>query len=204
MNEIKMTERKENRSARRSRRLIREAFEQLLAEKEFTKITITDIMERADLSRTTFYVHYPDIFGIVEEMQNEILQKNMQIFSNIEYRNILKDPMPYLECISNILRESMDLYRKVGYPESGELKKARFQILMENDIINNSDIPAAVRNSPYFAIRVNFFLGGIMNVYQHWADGELSCSLEEVTDHIAHMIQHSAKEFLNTDWTRSL
>ena len=69
--------------------------------------------------------------------------------------------------------------------------------------MNNSDIPLAVRNSPQFAIRVHFFLGGIMNTYQRWAEGELNCSLEQVTAHIAKMIQQTATEFLETDWMQN-
>ena len=160
-------------------------------------------MERADLSRTTFYVHYPDIYGIIEEMQREILQRNMQIFSNIEYRNILKDPMPYLTCITNIMQESMTLFRKIGYTDNAPQKMNRFQLLLENEIMNNSDIPADVRSSPQFSIRVHFFMGGIMNAYQHWAEGKIDCTLQQVTDHIAHMIQQTATEFLETDWTQS-
>lgn len=162
-----MTERKENRSSRRSRRLIRQAFLELLEEREFSKITIIDIVERADLNRSTFYAHYPDIFGIVDEMQNEILQRNMQIFSNIEYRNILKDPMPYLQCITNTMQERMTLLKRIGQSGNIQQKTTRFLLLMENDIMNNSDIPEAVRNSPQFGIRVHFFLGGILNTYQH-------------------------------------
>lgn len=49
-----MAPKKEYRSAVRSRRLIREAFLQLLQEKELRKITVTDIVNRADINRTTF------------------------------------------------------------------------------------------------------------------------------------------------------
>ena len=91
-----MTERKENRSARRSRRMIRQAFEELLQQREFSKITVIDIVERADLNRSTFYAHYPDIYGIVDEIQEEIIQRNMELFRQLEFRNILKDPRPYL------------------------------------------------------------------------------------------------------------
>lgn len=175
----------------------------MLQEREFSKITVTDIVERADLNRSTFYAHYPDIFGIVEEMQNEIMQKHMQIFSNIEYRNILKNPMPYLQCITDTMQESMALVKTLGFSASIQKKTSRFQRLMENDIMNNSDIPLAVRNSPQFAILVHFFLGGIMNTYQRWAEGELNCSLEQVTAHIAKMIQQTATEFLETDWMQN-
>lgn len=195
-----MTERKENRSSRRSKKLIRQAFEQLLTEREFSKITIIDIVERADLNRSTFYAHYPDIYGIVEEMQNEILQRNMQLFSNMEYKNILKDPMPYLQCITNTMQESMALFQKVGLRQELLQKSSRLQLFLENEIMSNSDIPKEVRISPQFAIRVHFFLGGIINTYHSWARGQLPCSMEQVTTHIAQMIQLTASEFLETDW----
>ena len=199
-----MTERKENRSSRRSRRLIRQAFLELLEEREFSKITIIDIVERADLTRSTFYAHYPDIFGIVDEMQNEILQRNMQIFSNIEYRNILKDPMPYLQCITDTMQERMTLLKRIGQSGNIQQKTTRFLLLMENDIMNNSDIPEAVRNSPQFGIRVHFFLGGILNTYQHWAEGQLDCTLEGVSQQIADMVRQPASGVLETDWMQSL
>jgi len=160
-------------------------------------------VERADLNRSTFYAHYPDVFGIVEEMQNEIIQKHMQIFTNIEYRNILKDPMPYLKCITDAMQESMALVNTLGFSASSQQKSNQFQRLMESDIMNNSDIPLSVRNSPQFSIRVHFFLGGILNTYQRWAEGDLNCSLEQVTAHIAKMIQQTATEFLETDWMQS-
>ena len=198
-----MTQQKENRSSRRSRRLIRQAFESLIQEREFSRITVTDIVERADLNRSTFYAHYPDIFGIVEEMQNEIMQRHMQIFSNIQYRNMLKDPMPYLQCITDTMQESIALARTLGLSEGIYQKPGRFQTMMEHDIMNHSDIPEEVRKSPHFAIRVHFFLGGIMNVYQRWAEGSLNCSLDQVTAHIAKMIQQTASEFLETDWMQN-
>jgi len=68
-----MTERKENRNARRSRQMIREAFEELLEEKGFHKITVTDIVARADLNRSTFYAHYPDIYGSVSPSHSLLL-----------------------------------------------------------------------------------------------------------------------------------
>ena len=49
--------RAEYRSAIRSRRMIREAYTVLLKEKDLSKITVTDIVNRADINRATFYAH---------------------------------------------------------------------------------------------------------------------------------------------------
>lgn len=197
-----MTGQKENRSSRRSRHLIRQAFQELLEEREFSKITVVDIVQRADLNRSTFYAHYPDIYGIVDELQEEIMQRNMELFQQLEYRNILKDPMPYLHCITTTMEENLDLMRRLGMTENVQQKSSKLLQLLEHDIMHHSDIPKEVRESVLFGIRVHFFLGGILNAYQQWASGKLSCSLDQVSSQISDMIRQTATGFLETDWTQ--
>ena len=199
-----MTQQTENRSARRSRRMIREAFEALLQERGFHKITVTDIVDRADLNRSTFYAHYPDIYGIVGERQDEILQRNMELFRQLQFRNILKNPKPYLDCIAATMEQNLELMQRLGLSENIHRKSEKFQAMMEYDIMHNSDIPLEVRQSALFGIRVHFFLGGIMNVYQRWAEGKLDCALDPVSSQIGDMIRQTATGFLETNWTENL
>jgi AcrR family transcriptional regulator len=53
---------------RRTRQLLLDALQRLLAEKEFDKISIQDITEAATLNRATFYAHYPDKFALLEQL----------------------------------------------------------------------------------------------------------------------------------------
>ena len=182
--------------------MIRQAFEDLLKERGFHKITVSDIVSRADLNRSTFYAHYPDIYGIVDEMQDEIIQRNMELFQQIQFRNILKDPKPYLHCIATTVEQNLELMQRLGLTENVQRKSEKLQEMMEHDIMNNSDIPEMVRESALFGIRVHFFLGGIINAYQRWAEGKLNCTLDQVSSQIGDMIRQTATGFLETDWMR--
>jgi AcrR family transcriptional regulator len=51
---------------RRTRLLLQESLEKLLASKEFDKISVQDIAEAATVNRATFYDHYPDKFALLE------------------------------------------------------------------------------------------------------------------------------------------
>lgn len=191
-----MVQKKEYRSAARSRRLIREAFQALLREKDFERITITDIVNRADLNRSTFYAHYPDIYAVVEEIQDEMVQRNVSLIEQTPYRDILRNPKTYLDAMTAILRENMELLQRLGHTAQLHTRLDSFRRLMVNDILQSSDIPELLRRSPEFEIRVHFFIGGIMNTYQQWAEGKISCSLEEISEEIAVMIQKSGADFL--------
>ena len=51
---------KTDRRVRRTRKLIQEAFVSLILEKRYDKITVQNIIDRADVSRSTFYAHFQD------------------------------------------------------------------------------------------------------------------------------------------------
>jgi len=48
-----------------------EALDALLHEKDFERISVQDIAEKAALNRATFYDHYPDKFALIESMVHE-------------------------------------------------------------------------------------------------------------------------------------
>ena len=55
-----------DRRVRKSQQAILESFVGLLAEKDFERITMQDIAERADVNRGTVYLHYVDKFDLLE------------------------------------------------------------------------------------------------------------------------------------------
>jgi AcrR family transcriptional regulator len=55
-----MSSSKPDRRVNRTRRLLRAALMALILEKGYDAVTVEDITQRADLGRTTFYLHYKD------------------------------------------------------------------------------------------------------------------------------------------------
>lgn len=54
------TEEKKDRRIGRTQQLLREALESLILEKPYPDITVQDIIDRANVGRSTFYAHYLD------------------------------------------------------------------------------------------------------------------------------------------------
>ena len=54
-----------------TRNAIKRAFIELLEEKSLARITVRDIADRCDINRNTFYYHYQDILGLLEEITSE-------------------------------------------------------------------------------------------------------------------------------------
>ncbi len=65
----------ENRSTRRTRAAIESSLLELLAQKPVNKITVQEIIDRANVCRTTFYAHYQDIYDLIESIGNAIIDE---------------------------------------------------------------------------------------------------------------------------------
>ena len=65
----------DNRRVRMTKRLIKDAYLELLEENPDARVSVTDICERADLNRSTFYAHYEDTRQLRREMERDILEQ---------------------------------------------------------------------------------------------------------------------------------
>ena len=52
---------------------IQEAFKKMLNEKSYEKITVQDVIEEAQISRSAFYSNFIDLNHLLEKMQEEII-----------------------------------------------------------------------------------------------------------------------------------
>ena len=76
--------RKQDRRTRYTRQTIKDTFLELLKQKSFTKITVTEICKNAEINRGTFYLHYYDIHDVLSDIFNMIYNKNSPTSSGSE------------------------------------------------------------------------------------------------------------------------
>ncbi len=69
------TPRKEDRRIVRTRALLRDALLELIIEKGYQDITVQDITDRADVARTTFYLHFTDKDDLLFKSMREIYEE---------------------------------------------------------------------------------------------------------------------------------
>lgn len=75
-------EKKVDRRAQRTKRLFKRAFIDLLYEKDYNDISVTDIVEKADFNRSTFYFHYKYKEELVSELNDSMINGLISAFSH--------------------------------------------------------------------------------------------------------------------------
>ena len=184
----------EYRSAIRSRKMIRESFLELLKEKDISKITVTDIVNKADLNRSTFYAHYMDVRAITEEMENEVIDKMIEILKKFEFKNFFNNPTPLLLEVSRFLESNEETYKILLKVNDAETFLKKLKNEFAKYMMSDTDIPEYLKDSKMVNLRISYFAGGIINMYQDWFNGNLDCSLNDIALEVSKLLSLEANE----------
>ena len=69
-----MQEETQDRRIKRTKMLLQNALVDLMLEKAVGKISVKELTQKADVNRSTFYLHYLDIYDMLEQMENEFVE----------------------------------------------------------------------------------------------------------------------------------
>lgn len=171
---------KEYRNAIRSRKLIRSAMIELLAEKDLSRITVVDIIRRADLSRNTFYAHYQDVYAVLEELENDFLtEMNLRLDEAIQNHQF-SESLPLLRKFQHFVEESVETYRLLLANQNAaafceKIKRAFIDRVMA------SLTEAEVTDPKGFEIFLECTTAGFVSLYQKSLNHESPLTLDEIT-----------------------
>lgn len=73
---------KNNQRFQETEQKILEIFSELLSEKEVSQITVREICEKAGINRSSFYLHFQDVYDLLEKLEYFTMLKSGQIFSD--------------------------------------------------------------------------------------------------------------------------
>ena len=184
-----MEEKKLYRNAIRSKQMIRNAYMQLLQEKPYEKITATDIIQRANINRSTFYAHYPDARGILDEIVGEVTLMFQNMLSQIDFSVFFDDPMPILAKVIEFLEENRGLHQMLLRSSMALEQLEQLKKVLIRQVLETPNLPVEDRNSVATVIRVRMLLGGLIDTYRQWLEGEFQCTLEEAAAEVASVIR---------------
>lgn len=87
-----MDEKKIDGRVRRTKRLLKEGLTELMAQKSIKKITVRELSDLVEINRGTFYLHYKDIYDLVEQIEDELFDEFEAIILSYPSDLLTKEP----------------------------------------------------------------------------------------------------------------
>ena len=98
-----------NRRIRRTKALLRHGLAQLMSEKSVNEVTVKELVDLVDINRSTFYLHYTDIYNMLESVEDELFDEILHTIRTHPVSPFNKDSFPFIEDIFAILFDNREI-----------------------------------------------------------------------------------------------
>ena len=179
-----------------SKKKICSAYLNLLVSKG-NSFTVTDIVKLAQINRGTFYLHYSSLAD-VEQSIEEDLAKNFKVLEQ-DFRKIEIDKSPEIivNKLNEILSKDIEFYKLIIKSKNTYHFVEKIKNYIIKSISNNFMMMRYVMNYENFKIVVQYIVSGVLDTYIDWFKGNISCSIEEISDVLCKMIKGGLRGYLN-------
>jgi AcrR family transcriptional regulator len=203
--ENKRTDRRTN----RTRRLLREALMGLVLERGYDAVTVEEITDRADLGRTTFYLHYRDKDELLMESLDELVNDLTAVIARTPIANWRTNPDPThpqplqlpLSLAFQHAAEHADLYRIILRGEGRTQTVERIREIVIAQIHHVMDVRVPEENVPIHPgvpldVFAHYFAGAFLGVLTWWLENNLPYPAEEMAVLFQRILYDGARKVL--------
>ena len=165
---------KNDRRSQRTRHLLSAAFVQLLKEKGYSAVTVSDIIDRANIGRSTFYSHYQDKDDLfVGELDRviELLSHRIPHQGGIPF-------FPSLGLFQHV-GEEFELYKALVWSPGIDLLIKHLQKSLSARIEQGFQKSGREFEIP-IPILANFIAGSFLTLLKWWLENKMIYSPEEM------------------------
>ncbi len=148
---------KNNKRRKESQGKIEKVFIELLQERELENISVSEIIKKAELNRSTFYANYLDIYDLADKIRDKLMAQVNSLYENDAFNNCGSD---YVKLFRHIKENQIfyNTYFKLGYDKhSFDLSALKSENLIASD--------------GYLEYHVEFHKAGLNAIIKKWLKG---------------------------------
>jgi AcrR family transcriptional regulator len=208
-------DKKTDRRIHRTKRMLKEALFALILEKGYDGVTVEDITQKADLGRTTFYLHYRDkedlllksIDAIADDLIGQISHTNLfsgevdPIISFIEMQKLNPVSLVFQHAAENASLYQIILRGGSATTAAGRFReiirtaaKAFFGVhLKQTGSVNQPEIPLDVL--------ANYYAGSLLSLVTWWLENGMPYPPEQMASIFRQLFFQGAQSVVNTQET---
>jgi AcrR family transcriptional regulator len=166
----------DDRRIQKTKKYLAEALAQLIAEKGYEEVTIQDIIDKANVGRSTFYAHY--------ESKEQLLLNNINFQKELIETDANDETLPYgvnLVYMFNHLHENLPIVRQICGRKIGQQLANHFTEIIATKIIEHHKrkLFLSKKESIAFRYKAQAAAAGVVRMLFTWLSDETPLACEE-------------------------
>jgi len=185
-------EKKENRKSRYTKMVIRESLMELMKAQSILSVSVKDICELADISRSTFYDHYKDQYDLLKQIEDETLAYFEDMLNRYKDKQTQKETSQMVEEMLTYIANNGNTIQ-VLLSENGDIdfqKKLLFHFVMHNQITKYFSEKQDDESKIYYSA---FMVHGAIGLIQHWLKNNMAMPVPQLAKLMMKWTEHQVK-----------
>ena len=180
-----MKQEKHDRRSQRTRQLVRSAMLNLLFERGYDEITVQDILDQANVGRSTFYAHYFDKEDVLASIADEQLELLHQQLAKPEGKQRI---IPSLELFQHV-QENQQYFRAMLHGRAHEALWDAAQAALCRTIEYELATSIAEKQTTVVPLSVaaQYLAGAFLSFLKWWLETEAPYSPEQMDGMFQHL-----------------
>lgn len=188
---------KMDRRVRKTRAQLRAGLAKLMQQKSIKEITVKELVDEIDINRSTFYLHYTDIYQMLQSIENELMEEILDTIQNHPLDPSIKDGgYPFAVQLFRILADNKDICAALMGPNGDMAFVEKIEKIVEDAVLPElfSKFPQNVNDIQY---GYAFCINGCVGMIKCW----LTSGSDESPEHMAYlthsMISEAPRNFMS-------
>lgn len=181
----------------KTQKIIKKVFLELMQEIGFHKINVRILVERAEINRSTFYLHYVDKFDILNKIEDELFldMKNIAVNINMD-RAISNSEKPISEIlkIAEYVKENKEIFTLLMSEKGDPAFINRYNEMMKSVLFKNEMIDLLSIPQQYAFAAIT---GMMSTLFSEWIKSGLRETPEEYVQIVIKIIDDMPRHIFN-------
>ena len=187
-----------DRRSKRTRHSLSQALMSLMLEKPYHTITVQDIVDRANVGRSTFYAHYQTKDDLLPTEFAWLIEKFTE---DVESLPDAGQPVfPSLTLFHHV-KEMYPLYKAVVRQNSLDVIAKTFQVVISRSVEKqlHAMLASQQKSSPHAHITADYVANAFLTVLQWWLANNMRESPEQVDELFRELVMPGVQTVLNVE-----
>lgn len=172
---------KEDRRVGKTRRALQEALITLILERGYETLRVQDVLDRADVGRTTFYAHFYDLRDLLDS-EFEVLQREFE--AHMADHSTETSIWDLSRLVFEHAGRYQALYKAVAGKDSGRMIQANLHQYLSTQISSRLKVAHWKADPPVALDMLEHHLAStLIALLSYWLDNGLTHSAEEMAEY---------------------